>query len=140
MTTQAVRAATASDGMFHPDRNLTPGLLEFRDVFLRFRRVRIQRRVPSKRWDVTPLRNVDVDRIVLTGHQIVPLDRAAKAASLDPHDGVLLPETLVASEHLEGYRQAFQAVCSTSQRLLDDVAEEVGGTSNVWKSELVTMR
>src|SRR5262249_42282445 len=57
----------------------------------------------AKHRDIVSLGNLDVDRIVLSGCQIIALERAAQPAGLDANDWIRLRiEARVPSKHRSG--------------------------------------
>src|SRR5215510_8378185 len=78
-----------------------------------------------ERRNVGPLGNLDPDRIVLPGRQIVALEGPAQPAGFDSDDGIgLRIEARIPPEHRRGDAVGFDALGALSERFLDDILKE----------------
>ena len=76
--------------------------------------------------NVASLRDVDAIRFRAPVTDIEVVEIAAQTADLDANDRVVLRiEALVAAEHRHGQVKGLEAMAATSQRLLDNVGEEL---------------
>jgi hypothetical protein len=76
-----------------------------------------------KTWHVRALGDLDPDRILLSGREIVMFQHSAQPTGLDAHDRIdLRIEILFASEHRGRNAVGLYAVCPPGDGLLNDVA------------------
>jgi len=79
----------------------------------------------AKRRGVASFGNLDDDRVVAPGGEVVALEQPPQPASLHAHDGVTLRiEGFAAAEDVPRDRERLQSIRSSGKGFADDVAEE----------------